>query len=62
MESLIIQVTLLVIAAVSNIALLINWLGNRSIPGLKLISFGFLIMSPGVAVVATAGDFILSIR
>lgn len=61
MESLIIQVTLLVIAAVSNIALLINWLGNRSIPGLKLISFGFLIMSPGVAVVATAGDFILSI-
>ena len=61
MESLIIQVTLLVIATVSNIALLFNWLSNRNIPGLKLISIGFLIMSPGIALLAVSGTISLSV-
>ncbi len=60
MENLVPQLTLLIVAAVSNVALAVNWSINRSIPGLKLICLGFMIMTPGFVLIAFSQSTTLS--
>lgn len=52
MENQTLTFTLVIVASISNLALFINWANNRHIPGLQLITLGFLATSAGSVLLA----------
>ncbi|GAB5499316.1 MAG: hypothetical protein PsegKO_16270 [Pseudohongiellaceae bacterium] len=57
MESQNLAFTLTLVAAVSCLAVFVNWASNRHIPGLLSIAIGFLINSLGYVLLSTQGNF-----
>ena len=57
MESQSLAFTLTLVAAVSCLAVFVNWASNRHIPGLLVIAIGFLINSLGYVLLSTQGNF-----
>ncbi|MEX2468167.1 MAG: hypothetical protein WD396_00285, partial [Pseudohongiellaceae bacterium] len=54
MENQTLTIVFIVVAGISNVALFINLANNRHIPGLQMITFGFLI--------TTIGSLLLTLR
>lgn len=57
MENLTLIVVLTLLNVASSAALFLNWAGNRSIPGLFLIAFGFTLSGAGILLLSTLGEW-----
>lgn len=53
MENDTLTIALTLVSAISTIALFVNWAGNKHIPGLLIISFGFSATSIGILLLTT---------
>ena len=56
MDNQTLTIVLTLVSAIASVALLVNWAGNREIPGLLTIAIGFLLSSLGIMLLTTQGS------
>jgi diguanylate cyclase (GGDEF)-like protein len=56
MDNQTLTIVLTLVSAIASVALLVNWAGNRQIPGLLTIAIGFLLSSCGIMLLTTQGS------
>ena len=56
MENETLSIALTIVSIVSCVALFVNWAGNRHIPGLLVISVGFMATTFGTLLLTTQGS------